>query len=453
MAEERVRQHVQARHGVLGRIPLPEGTLPVGTGLLVLGATAYVFLITSARVLGPERYSALAALWALVSLAGPGFFFPLEQEVGRALSARRVHGLGGGPVVRRAAIAGGGVALALTLVSAVLGRSLIDGVFDGQSLLLLGFTFSLFGYATAHLARGVLSGTGRFVAYGLLLGADGVVRLAGALFLVAAGVRTAGPFGLVIGFTPFFAVAVAVALTRPRQLVAPGPEASWSEVSRALGFLLIGSALSQLLINVGPLAVKLLAHDADRELAGRFLAAVILTRVPLFLFQALQAALLPKLAGLAAAGRIADFGNGLRRLVKLVTATGILSTLGAVTIGPDVLRLVFGEAYSLGRSHLAYLAGASAAFMLAQTLAQGVIALSSHRRAAVAWAVGVLTFSVVTALGRDPLLRVELGLVGGCGSAALTMVWLLLGKLRDDHSSLARDSSPAARPNVEVIEP
>src|SRR3989442_14259057 len=87
--------------------PLPEGTLAVGAGLIVSGVTSYGFLAISARALGPERYAPLGVLWALTYVVCPGVFLPLEQEVGRALSSRRAKGLGGGPLIHRAALAGG----------------------------------------------------------------------------------------------------------------------------------------------------------------------------------------------------------------------------------------------------------------------------------------------------------------------------------------------------------
>jgi len=45
----------------------------------------------------------------------PGVFLPLEQEVGRAVSARLARGVGGGPVITRAGWLGG----IFTLVLAV----------------------------------------------------------------------------------------------------------------------------------------------------------------------------------------------------------------------------------------------------------------------------------------------------------------------------------------------
>ena len=74
--------------------PLPEGTFAVGVGLLVAGVTACGFLVVSARALGKTEYAPLSVLWSLVFLAGPGFFLPLEQEVSRALAARRARGEG-----------------------------------------------------------------------------------------------------------------------------------------------------------------------------------------------------------------------------------------------------------------------------------------------------------------------------------------------------------------------
>ncbi|MGH8976031.1 MAG: hypothetical protein ACRD0C_22825, partial [Acidimicrobiia bacterium] len=57
--------------------PLPEGTLAVGAGLIISGVAAYGFLAISARALGPSRYAPLGVLWALMFVAGPGFFLPL----------------------------------------------------------------------------------------------------------------------------------------------------------------------------------------------------------------------------------------------------------------------------------------------------------------------------------------------------------------------------------------
>ena len=73
--------------------------------------------------------------------------------------------------------------------------------------------------------------------------------------------------------------------------------------------------LAAALLNAGPLAANLLATPAEKPIVSAFDAGVIIARVPLFLFQAVQAALLPKLARLAAMGR-PRVRHGFRRLLR-----------------------------------------------------------------------------------------------------------------------------------------
>ena len=253
-----------ARRIESGRSPLPEGTLAVGVGLLVSGITSYGFLVLAARALEPDAYAPLGLLWTTMFLLGPGLFLPVEQEVSRALAARSARGEGGGPVLRRAGLLAAGLLGVLVVVLTAAGPTLLDHLFDGQGLLLVGLALGLAGTAVGHLARGACSGQGRFRPYAVFLGADGVIRLGLCVVLAIVGVDSAGWYGIALGVAP--GVAVVIALARERGLVTEGPEAGWGEVSRALLALLLGSILSFTLINGGPLAIELLG---DRGGAGR----------------------------------------------------------------------------------------------------------------------------------------------------------------------------------------
>src|SRR5204863_4983480 len=112
------------------------------------------------------------------------------------------------------------------------------------------------------------------------------------------------------------------------QLVTEGPDAPWSELSSALGALLAGSVLAMVLVNGGPIAMKILAGEGDDEKVAAFFTAVIIARIPLFLFQAVQAALLPKLSALATAGRLEEFKIGFRKLVLVIGGFGIIAIVG-----------------------------------------------------------------------------------------------------------------------------
>ena len=214
-------------------------------------------------------------------------------------------------------------------------------------------------------------------------------------------------------------------------LVAPGPPSRAGELTASLSALLAGALLTALLLNAGPLAIEILASPEESAEAGRFLAALLIARVPLFLFQAVQASLLPKLALLAGGQRWADFVAALRKLLLAVGGLGAVATLVAWSIGPTVVRLTFGEGYVVGNRDLGLLAVSSSVFMLAVALGQSLIALSSPARMALGWAAGVVVFATVTALGDDLYLRVELGLVAGTATVAGLLAAMVAVRLRE----------------------
>ena len=70
--------------------------------LLIAGISTYAFFKVGTAALGGEtEFAPIASLWFATFALAPGFFLPLEQELGRALSHRRARGEGGRPVVRR----------------------------------------------------------------------------------------------------------------------------------------------------------------------------------------------------------------------------------------------------------------------------------------------------------------------------------------------------------------
>jgi len=412
--------------------PVPEGTYAVGLGLVVSGVAAYVFQILAFRALPKAEYTALNGLWVIAFVLAPGFFLPLEQEVGRAIAHRRAQNVGGGPVVRRAALAGTGLCAALIflvlLVEGIMRAAGTDGLassmFHGKSVLLPCHILALMTYAFQHLTRGTLSGNGRFGPYGLILAAEGIYRIVPAAILYALGVDNLFLYGLVFALPPVFASLTA--LYKQHGLLEPGPEAPWSELSVNLGWLFGGSVLAQLLSYAPVLGILVLASPAQRDVAADFIVGVFLARIPILLFQAVQAALLPKLAGLIGSGRHADFKAGLRKLLMLVGAVGVLGVIGGYVLGPTAGEILFGNKFKLDATDLALLAAGSGLFILALTLAQALIALMGHSRATYAWIAGNVAFWIVAvASAHDLFLRVELGFVAGCAISAACM-WLFV---------------------------
>lgn len=428
---------------------LPPGTVPVGVGLLVTGVTSYAYLVLTARILGPARYVPLSVLWASVFITAAGLFTPLRYEIGRLVARRRVEGIGTGPVIKRAALLG--AALSGVVLIALLAIVIAGGgrLFGGQTLLVTGFGLSVVGYWMLGVLWGGLAGSGRFRHFAYAQGGDSAVRIAICLCIAVLGVKTVGPYGLALGLAP---IAIALVIWRPNlDLLSPGPTMPWSDLSRALGWLLVGSLGAQVLVNGSIIAVNLLATPVDKARAGHLLAGLVLTRVPLFLFGAAEAALLPNLASLARSGRWEEFRAGWVRLLVLVAALAILATVGSFLLGPPVLRVLFGNRFALGRVDLTLLTAASAAYMLTLSIVQTLIALGLHARSAAGWLAGICVFAVVTAVGHSLLARVEIGYLAGSLTALAVASVLLWHGLADVEHTLDAEllSVPSAALELE----
>ncbi|MCH2434229.1 MAG: hypothetical protein MK184_09365 [Acidimicrobiales bacterium] len=419
---------------------LPRGTAAIGGGLVVNGLTAYAFITIAARDLGAEAYSPVGLLWAMSFLLGPGFFQPLEQETARIIASRARAGVG--PVVRSAAVVGGLVALPLALLATVSGPWLVDDFFDGEVWLLVGLLLVVTGLGMAHLVKGVLAGLGRFNGYARYVMGEGVGRLVVLLLvLVVLSRGLSGPlsgvgaYGLAIGLAPF--VGIGVALVGQRGLFVPGPPAHLGDLSRAFGALLVASVATALVLNVSPLAVEVLADVGQEDEPGRFLNALLVARIPLFFFQAVQASLLPQLSGLAGSGRYGELWATLRRLLALVASIGAVAVAGAAVLGPWVVEMAFGGEFAVGRRDMVLLTTSSGVLMLVLALAQALIACRSQARVALAWVVGVAAFPVAVALFDDLFLRVEMGLIATVSVTALIMSVMLVRRLRHESAGPA----------------
>jgi len=404
------------------KAPLPEGTIPVGIGLFIAGITAYAFFKVGQLALGKEDFKPIVALWFTTFALVPGFLLPVEQELGRALAHRRALNHGGKPVIQKMLPLAGGLTSVLIVATLVASPWLTRDMFEGYWSVTVALIITVFAFAPMHIARGIASGSGRFTAYGLILGIDGATRIISCVVLWQLNITSVGAYAMAVALSPI--VAVLFVSARGDMKTHDGPPAEFSELTPNLSWLLLGSVMAAALVNAGPIGVDVLANASDAEKVTAFGNGVLLSRIPLFLFQAVQASLLPRLARLAAKGNLDEFVQGLSLLLKIVVAVALLGTVGSYVLGPWALDIMYDG--GLDRSTLTLLALASGMYMLCIAIAQAVIALRGHRWVAIGWVSAVVTFLLLTAVSSNDLfLRVEIGLVGG-STAALIVFSLAL---------------------------
>ena len=390
------------------RSAIPEGTLSIGIGLLVAGVTIYIFFKIGQQALGQEKFKPLVSLWFVMFAIAPGFFLPIEQELSRAVAHRRALNQGVGPVVKKVALLCVVTVVFLLALILLLSPMINDNLFEGNVIITVSLAIAIVTYGALYFTKGLSSGLGKFSAYGFIVGADGAIRVLACTALLLLGVTQLSAYSLIIVITPI--IGVMIVLLAGQLKTESGPPATWSEITENLVWLLGGSIFAAALVNAGPLTVDLLGDSQDAIRVTQFGNAVLLTRVPLFLFQAVQAALLPRLTRLAARGDLVEFKIGFRRLVVLVIGVGVFGTIGAFLFGPFFLDLVYGG--GIDRRTLTLLALASAIYMMALAIAQAVIALRGHRLVALGWLLSFLSYVICAwKVSQDLFLRVEVALV------------------------------------------
>lgn len=403
-----------------GRGLLPAGMPPVAAGVVASGLSAYVFLAVTARHFGPVRYAPLATFWSFTFLVGPGCFATLEKEAGRLISGGAVLPDRQGPVMRRALILGASATAVLIVIFSAVSPEAVGRLFAGNWVLLSAFLISLATICAQYLGLGLLAGNSRFGAYGVLVGAEGLLRLGGAAALLAVGTLSLGAFGIVIALAPALALVCVIPALRTSSPM--GVDVSLKTMARSTSWLMVGTVFSTVLVGSGPITVQLLGGGHQPASTARFLSALVLVRVPLFLYVSASATLLPALAVHAVTHDWVAFRSTVNRLAGVVVVLGLACTAGAGLVGPTLLRLVFGAAYELPGPDMAVLAGAAAALLVATTLSVGLMASDRARTMALAWGFGVAVMVAVTAAVQPLLTRVELGLLAGSLAAAAAMV-------------------------------
>ncbi|MGC6397857.1 MAG: hypothetical protein ACON40_05660 [Ilumatobacteraceae bacterium] len=396
---------------------LPEGAVTIAIGLIIAGAATYAFFRVGASALGgDEEFAPIAAMWFAMFALAPGFFLPIEQELGRALAHRRALGEGGRPVVTKIAALTLVVSIVVIIGLAISSPWLTGSYFSGDWLMFAALIIGFLSYAPVHLSRGICSGQGRFTPFAVVVASDGVMKIVGTVALTAIGITAVGAYAFAIAVAPLFAV-VAIGL-RGSLRTEPGPPAQWREITQNFGWLLLGTACAAVLLNAGPIAANILASENEADAVTRFSYGVLLARVPLFMFQAIQASLLPRLARLAAQRSFDEFRSGLRLLVIVVAGIGVAGTIFGALLGPRTLRLVYDA--DLGGRTLAMLALSSALYMMALAVSQAVLALEDHAYVALGWVISLITFVIGTWLSSDDVFqRIEIGLVASSAAAVI----------------------------------
>jgi O-antigen/teichoic acid export membrane protein len=403
------------------------GARILSIGLASTGLVTFGYFSIASHALNDEAaYGRIGALWSAMFIVASIIYRPIEQLLAREIAAGRARGSDAHPLrdaVRIQAIFAGAF---LVLALAFKGR-LVE-LFDGDETLFWILVAGVLFYAASYFARGWLAGHQWFTHYGALVFMEATTRV---LFAIAVAVGIAeGQDAVALGMAAAPLVSLVVVPLALRKRLKRGPadpvargEARGAPVPRgdrggrssptharfAIAVLVIFAA-EQALLNAAVLTVE------DSAVRGYVFSVLLIARAPLQLFQAVQGALLPHLAGLDATAGAEEFKRAIRVTVLAIAAFAGAVALGLLAIGPFAMDLLFEDEATFGRWGLALVAVGMGAHLVAGTLNQAALARDHAAAAAVSWVLAALGFVawMLVDVVPDALLRAE---IGYCGAA------------------------------------
>ena len=389
------------------------GARILSIGIASTGVFSFLYFAVASHVLAPEEYGAIALLWATLFILTSVIYRPVEQLLSRTIAERIARGTAGAHPLRVPLTLQASFALVFAVV-VLIARDPVQDAFDGSAALYWTFVVAGVAYGASYVARGYLAGHRWFALYGglVLFEAVGRVCFPVAVALGLASGQTAVALG--IAAAPLLSLLVVpAALARhaaPEAGAAPGDAAELT-LRAGAGFAVAVAAVQlaeQTLVNAAVLTTR---ATAGTVLAGAVFNALLITRAPLQLFQAVQTTLLPHLTGLRTTEGEDDFARTIRATLLAVAAFAAAVALGLLAIGPWAMDLVFGDDYAYGRWGLAVVAVGMGFHLAAGTLNQAALARGHAHRAAVAWLAAAALFVawMLAPAIDDELLRAEAG--------------------------------------------
>ncbi|GEA89967.1 hypothetical protein [Cellulomonas cellasea] len=393
------------------------GATGVGLASLVAAGAGYGVLLVAARTLSTEANADFLVFWSLL-FGVYGVLGGVQNETTRATGTPATGGVRGARVVPWGLGLGTAAALVLAATSPWWGEALLGAGWGPSMWAVCGGVLAFAGHSSL---AGALAGTRRWSAYSVLVGAEALTRflLALGVALVLAGTTV----GLEVAAAAASGVWLLMVLLSPatRSALSARADVTAGPLLRNTGHAVVASASSAALVVGFPVLLRLTTDPATFRTAAPLILAISVTRAPL---------LMPLAAyqGVAIAHFVTHRERGLaglRRIVGLVVAAGLVVSVLSAVAGTWALRLLFGPDYGVPGGVLAGLTLGATALALITLTGAATLALGSH----VAFASGWFT---ATALALAALLlplplesRTVVGLVVGPLAGACVHAWAI----------------------------
>lgn len=361
---------------------MARGGVALAAALAAANLCGYAFNVGATRLLGPSAYGELGALLGLVLIFNV-VALGLQAVVARRLAvAEPSHRSATAGALAR----GGLMQSALVGAVALAGAPAIDHWLHLGSLVpALLLAVAMVPLTVFGVIQGILQGTERFMALGVIYVVAALGKVGGGLVGVALERSATGAMlGLCVG-----------------SVLAAGASWLWlrPSVRRSGGIHLVGETVHAthaflalfVLTNVDVLFAR---HYLEPRAAGLYAAGAVIAKGAFWLPQFVPVLAFPRMADATRHGSV------LRRSFTVVAAAGVGVTMVCLFFGDLVVSAVGGSRYQALADDAWWFAALGACFACAQLLLYGRLAAQDRLAAASVWAAAAV-FTVAVAAGRN----------------------------------------------------
>lgn len=394
---------------------------------LLLAGSGYIALALSGQLLSPTAFAAATSFYLLLNTVGRGVCAAIELHLTRAVAHDLSYGRGLRGA-RRAGLRQTAALLGLAVAVVLLGSPVINRVFRDDMLLTVLLAVSMPGMAYAYMQRGLLAGARQYGRYALSFATEGLTTLllGGLLFTT----RTGGTYSWVLAFVlgPLISVVV-VWMVSARDRTSSDSATTHTAVAGFgdLGWSVVLQACAQGVWNLAPVILSWRLSESP-EVAAGFTSLALILRIPMLVFPAAQAMLLPALTANTESAR-SHLQGLLPRLLGVGAVVVALWALVATVVAPVVVRVVFGQNSVPSTGVALLLAAASVVGGCAQLLQTALVARGGYRRSALGWAAALMVLVLLGILGPAIDLTAAASLAAASLVAALSFLPVRAGRL------------------------
>lgn len=399
----------------------------VGTASLVAALSSYLLNVLAAWFLPVQENTVLLTLLAIL------FFYyailsAITTEFTRSISAALQHDQAtGSPAWRVALVLAGIVGVSVVLTSPIWQIATPSGV---SPYLVAAMTIGMAGYSFHCTSCGVLAGSGRWSVMSLLVGAEGVSRMALAAIVTLAASATGYLLAVVVAsftwvlflmWSPTTRFALRLPTDRPVRELLP-----------RFGAAFLAQGASSVLTVGFPMFLAITTPAGEYATKAPLLLAISLTRAPLLIpLSAYQSVIVRRFVRAGAAAP-----QGLGAIVVGCVGIGAVGGIAAYLIGPTLMVWIFSGAYHVDGWVLAGLVFAAAGVALITVTGAMAQALANHGAFVLGWLTAVAVTAGLLLLPGTIEARAIFALtIGPIMGSILHMVALFLGRIAAQRAS------------------